>query len=171
VETANQIIYGRVRQTCHGEQSPALTRGRNAGRGRVDGLDRSLQYCVSHLQAKLMAEAVEADGGDITTLPDDWQPSDYVETAASKAAGRRSHAAWLEFEAIGNVVALFPAETTEGLMHKARVLRREAQGLPAAELMGRRLATSILHDALELFGGADLSEPVAAPPQLRIAAE
>jgi hypothetical protein len=89
---------------------------------------------------RLAAEAVEADGGGITTLPD------------ADAAERRSHSAWLKFESIGNAVACFTAETIEGIMHKARVLARQAQGMPLREIIEetllRRLAVSILADTL-----------------------
>ena len=107
---------------------------------------------------RLAAADVEANGD---AMRSDWQPSDYVETAAGNAASKASHAAWLAFESIGNAVACFQAETTEGIMHKARVLRRQAQGLSADEILEggalKRLAASALKDVL---GGADTKPPL-----------
>jgi hypothetical protein len=105
---------------------------------------------------RLAAADVEANGGDVTTLPDDWEPADYVQTAAGDAAEKASHAAWLAFESLGDASACFPADSREAFECKARILRRAAQGLPAAELLAeprlRRIWDSLLHDALELFG-------------------
>jgi hypothetical protein len=100
-----------------------------------------------------LAEADVEINGDVMMLPDDWQPSDWHgQTAAGNAASKASHAAWLAFESLGYPRASFAAETTEGLMHKARVLRRAAQGLSAAELMLeprlRLIAISLIEDAL-----------------------
>jgi hypothetical protein len=73
---------------------------------------------------KLAKAAVEADGGDFMTLPDDWQPSDYVQTPAGDEAEKASHAAWLAFEALGNAAACF----REPRRAKASRARRESSG-------------------------------------------
>jgi hypothetical protein len=67
------------------------------------------------------------------------------------------------FETLGDAAARFPAETREGFRAKVRILERQAQGLPADEIIEetgalRRLAASALQDVLELYG-ADYAEP------------
>jgi hypothetical protein len=118
-----------------------------------DAILRRLDYedAAAFEKALALAKAdVEANGGNV--MHPDWQPSDYMQTAGGDAASKASHAAWLAYESIGDAAASFPAETREGLVNKARILRRAAQGLSAAELMLeprlRLIAISLVEDAL-----------------------
>ena len=126
---------------------------------------------------RLEEEAVEADGGGITTRPDDWKLENYVQTPASYAAGKAAHAAWLRFEALAAAALCFAAESVDGLKAKARILSRQAQGVPVAEIIeeSRALATSIMTDILELFAAdydaePDSEGPAASPPLHIVAA-
>jgi len=80
------------------------------------------------------------------------------------ATARRRYVAWEVFGSLGYAVASFPAKTAEGFMSKARILKRQAQGLTAAEIMEepglRRIAVSLLQDALDFHGHE------VAPPRL-----
>jgi hypothetical protein len=124
---------------------------------------------------RLQSAAVEADGGCITTRPDDWKLENYVQTPASKAAGKAAHAAWLQFEALCAAAAAFPAESSEGFASKTRILGRQAQGLQGGELTTQPLAASVLKDAIKVFAADYDAEPdseadsVALDRRLRIA--
>jgi len=68
-------------------------------------------------------------------------------------------------------VASFRATSIDGLKSKTRVLARQGRGLTAGEIIERngdllnRLATSVVHDALAIFGADYDAEPAAATPE------
>jgi hypothetical protein len=110
-----------------------------------DGILQRLdhEHLVAHEKAsRLMESDNEADVG---------------ESAATKAA-------WLAFDPVGYAAASFPATSLEGIKSKTRILARQGRGLSAGEIIEgngddlKRLAASVLHDALELYG-ADYAEP------------
>jgi len=113
---------------------------------------------------RLAAADVEANGGDVMMMSDDeWQAikiGGYVQSPAGYAASKASHAAWLAFESLAGAVAHFPAQSVEGLKAKVRILERQAQGMPAGEILEggdlRRLGVSVLADALA-YAAADLA--------------
>jgi len=133
------------------EPAPLCEAGNDSILARLDR-----EHLLAHEKAIRLAEAsLEASGGCITTLPDDWQPADYVQTYAAELAEKASHAAFLDFEAIGNAAASFTAKTLEGLTAKTRILARQAQCMPLHEIIEKtvelkRLAVSILADMLEM---------------------
>jgi hypothetical protein len=71
--------------------------------------------------------------------------------------GKELKNAWLEFDSIGYAAASFPADTLKSFKAKGRILARQGGGLSAGEIMEeggnlRRLAVSVLQDAIELYG-------------------
>jgi hypothetical protein len=92
-----------------------------------------------------------------TTLMEADNEADVDESKQTKTA-------WREFNAIGYAAASFQATSLEGLTSKTRILARHGRGLTAGEILEegdllKRLAASVLHDALELYGADYDAQP------------